>query len=221
MCVFSFGAQLSGNFLNIAFFFKKGCNCFFDFLRFKFKFCKFSFSRFAKTLLKYEFQLILVFFVVAREEKGKNKWQLKFLDLRFFCPKMAVSWRISVFQKMPCWNLYFYSVFWVRAFLAKLSKKGKFWTPTKNKRKIWLITEKLNFWYFCVFSFSCSFLFLCLVICFFVFSFFFLFLFFWVLGSGEVARRATSLGPKPSLFVFFFVFVFVLFFVSKGHLTWP
>ena len=98
-----------------------------------------------------------------------------------FCPKMAVSWRISVFQKMPCWNPYFYSVFWVRAFLAKLSKKGNFGHPPK-KRKFWLITEKLFFWYFCVFplfffylslfSFSCFFLVVCFFsVCFVFFSF--------------------------------------------------
>ena len=35
--------------------------------------------------------------------------------------------------------------------------------------------------------------------------------FFWrVQGSGEVAQRATSIGPKPSLFVLF-CFWFVLF----------
>ena len=32
-----------------------------------------------------------------------------------------------------------------------------------------------------------------------------------VYGSGEVARRATSLGPKPSLFVFFCVLSFLAF----------
>ena len=42
-------------------------------------------------------------------------------------------------------------------------------------------------------------------------------------GSGEVARRATSLGPKPSLFVFFCFLSFVLegrktaFSPNKGH----
>ena len=54
-------------------------------------------------------------------------------------------------------------------------------------------------------------------------------LFFFVSGSGEVARRATSLGPKPSLFVlvslvlFCFLFLlFVFFFVLEGlRLTWP
>ena len=50
--------------------------------------------------------------------------------------------------------------------------------------------------------------------CFFLFCFCFLgfFCLFWrVEGSGEVARRATSLGPEPSLFVFFFVCFFLCF----------
>ena len=64
----------------------------------------------------------------------------------------------------------------------------------------------------CCFGFFCVFFF-----CFLLFLFFFVFLFCWrVLGSGEVAQRATSLGPKPSLFYFFcfyfFGFCFLLFF---------
>ena len=60
----------------------------------------------------------------------------------------------------------------------------------------------------------------CFVVCFFVVFFVFVCfcLFFWR-GSCEVARRATSLGPKPSLFYLFlffplfcFLFCFLLFF---------
>ena len=40
----------------------------------------------------------------------------------------------------------------------------------------------------------------------------FWFVFFCFVGSGEVARRATSLGPKPSLFVLFFFVIWLLFF---------
>ena len=142
----------------------------------------------------------------------------------FFCPKMAVSCRISVFQKMPCWNPYFYSVFWVRAFLAKLSKKGKFWTPTKNKRKIWLITEKLIFWYFCVFY------------CFFFFFCFFLGIFLCLFFGGFTGQVRWPEGPPrlalnpPCLFFCCFLFLFCLFFWEglrvrwggpKGHLAWP
>ena len=55
------------------------------------------------------------------------------MNLGFFGPKMAVSWRICVFQKKVCWNPYFYSVFGVRAFWAKLSKKGNFGHPPKKE----------------------------------------------------------------------------------------
>ena len=41
-------------------------------------------------------------------------------------------------------------------------------------------------------------------VCFGLFWFFFFCFFFVFFGSGEVARRATSLGPKPSLFYFLF-----------------
>ena len=67
------------------------------------------------------------------------------------------------------------------------------------------------------------------------FVFFSLFWFF--LGSGEVAQRATSLGPKPSLifcFVFLCLFVFLFWFLCvfcflfliwfggfKGQVRWP
>ena len=45
-----------------------------------------------------------------------------------------------------------------------------------------------------------------------VFVFFSVFFFSVVFnGSGEVAQRATSLGPKPSLFVLVCVFCFVFF----------
>ena len=43
-----------------------------------------------------------------------------------------------------------FMVFWGACFLGQVVKKGTLWTPTK--RNIWLITEKLFFWYFCVFS---------------------------------------------------------------------
>ena len=46
---------------------------------------------------------------------------------------MAISWRASGFQKMLCSHPYFYSVSWVRAFLAKLSKKGNFGPPQKEE----------------------------------------------------------------------------------------
>ena len=121
------------------------------------------------------------------------------------------------FSKNRPWNPYFYSVFWGARFLGQVVKKGKFWTPTQKRRKFSLITEKLIFGYF-----------LCFLV-FFFFFFFFLFLFFCLFcffflcffggGSGEVARRATSLGPKPSLFVFFVCFLLVFFFFLVHFLS--
>ena len=55
------------------------------------------------------------------------------MNLAFFGPKMAVSWRTTAFQKKRPWNHYFYSVFCVRAFWAKLSKKGNFGHPAKKE----------------------------------------------------------------------------------------
>ena len=79
---------------------------------------------------------------------------------------------------------------------------------------------------FCVSCFCLGFAFFLLLDCFWccscfvlflvIFPFFFHLLFFFmrVEGSGEVAQRATSLGPKPFLFVYFCVFcVFLLSFL--------
>ena len=54
------------------------------------------------------------------------------MNFGFFGPKMAVSWHTSAFQKKGLKPL-FYSVFWVRAFWGKVSKKGKF---EKRPRKM-------------------------------------------------------------------------------------
>ena len=133
---------------------------------------------------------------------------------------MAVSWRITFFKKNRLKPL-FYSVFGGARFLGQAVKKGNFWTPPQKKRIFWLITEKLFLWYFCVFLLFLSFVFL------FVFLFF-VFVFGGFKGSGEMARRATSLGPKPFL-ILLFVFVvfcfcfFCLFFFGgfKGQVRWP
>ena len=156
------------------------------------------------------------------------------MKLSFFGPKMAVSWRICVFQKKVCWNPYFYSVFWVRAFWAKLSKKGKFWTPTQKRRKFSLITEKLIFEYF---------LFFLVFFSYFVFFCFFCLVFFFGVSFGGLKGHVRwpegpphlALNPPYLFFCFCFVFVFLFFFVlffcweglrvrwggPKGHLTWP
>ena len=106
----------------------------------------------------------------------------------------------------------FYSVLGVSVFLGQGVKKE----ILKNhpKRKHLTDNWKVIFWYFCCFLFFFLFFFNIFFCYFFVFVFFVL-----CVGSGEVARRATSLGPKPSLFVFV-VFV-VLFFVFFGNLVFP
>ena len=90
-----------------------------------------------------------------------------------------------------------------------------------------------RFW-FCLFWLCFGFvvgLLLELLLFFYFFVFVFLFCFFCICffgGSGEVAQRATSLGPKPSLcFLFcFFVGLFLfcclfLFGGFKGQVRWP
>ena len=96
------------------------------------------------------------------------------MNLGFFGPKMAVSWRIY-FSKKKVAETLFYGVFWVRDFWAKLSK-GKFWTPTQKRRKFSLITEKLIFEYFLFF----------LVFFFLIFFFFFVVLLFFCVSFWRV-----------------------------------
>ena len=125
---------------------------------------------------------------------------------------MAVSWRITVFQKLVCWDPYFYSVLGVRAFWAKLSKKGNFWTPPK-KRKFWLIIEKLFFWYFCVFYF------LFLLFCFFLVCFFCFFVSCLVCFFGGFKGQVRWPKGPPHLalnhpYLFIYVFVFFVPFLS-------
>ena len=142
-------------------------------------------------------------------------------EFGFFCPKMAVSWRIPFFPpKKIGWNPYFYSVFGVRIFWAKLSKKGNFWTPTQKRRKFWLTTEKLFFCFFFVF-FNFSFLFFWFFCLFFFVSFFvFCFLFCCFLEGLRVRwggpkkqkkkQKKTNKKTKKSLFVIcFFVVPFL------------
>ena len=134
-----------------------------------------------------------------------------------YFPKVAVSWRITAFPKMPCWNPYLYSVFWVCAFWAKLSKKQFLNTPPKRKRKFWLITENLFFGLFVFFLF----------LSFFSFWFFFVFwgvLFFLCFFAGFKGQVRCPEGPphlalNPPYFfcLVFFVFLFFPFFASKRH----
>ena len=174
-------------------------------------------------------------------------------EFGFFGPKMAVSWRITFFQKNRLKPL-FYSVFGCafsgpscqkRQFLDTHPKKNKILTD--NWKALFLVflcfftVSFFLFWFF-VFVFFCFF-FCFLFLCFFFFGgfkgqvrwpegpphlalnppyFLFVFLFFcwfllvfvcfFCLRVRWGGRRATSLGPKPSLFVFFFWFLSFLCF---------
>ena len=101
--------------------------------------------------------------------------------------------------------------FWVRAFSAKLSKKGNFGPPPESK--IGLITEKLIFGYFQFFLL-------------FLFSLFFLFFLLFFFGGFKGQVRWLEGPPHLALNL---AFVAVVFFEGsrvrrggpKGHLTWP
>ena len=138
------------------------------------------------------------------------------MNLGFFCPKMAVSWRITVFQKL-CWNPC-YSVLGARAFWAKLSKRQFLDTPQKRE----ILTDNWKVFFFLVFlcfffTFCFFFVFLFVFFCFFVF-----FGFFFGGFKGQVrwpeGPPHLALNP-PYLFVVFVVFVF--FGGFKGQVTWP
>ena len=143
------------------------------------------------------------------------------------------------FPKKRPWNPYFYSVFWVRAFWAKVSKKGNFEKPPK-KRKNLTDNWKAIFWCFCCFFWggaSFFFFFFVFLFGFVLFVFFFVFLVFFVGGfKGQVRwpKGPPHLALNPPYFFFCFVFCslfcFFCFFLEglrvrwggpKGHLTWP
>ena len=147
------------------------------------------------------------------------------MKLSFFGPKMAVSWRICVFQKKFAETPIFI-VFFGCALFGPSCQKREILDTHPKKKKLFTDNWKAHFWVFLFFLVFFSFF----VFLFFFVLFFFFWCFFWrVEGSCEVARRATSLGPKPSLFVFLFLFLFFCFFFGffvgwggpKGHLTWP
>ena len=123
--------------------------------------------------------------------------------LGFLGPKMAVLCRTTVFQKMGCWNPYFYSVLGVRVFGPSCQKRGNLDPHRKEK---WTDNWKVTFWYSCF--------------CFF-FSFF----------EGLRVRWGGPLGHLTwplTLLISFCLFVFlVCFFVFgffggfKGQVRWP
>ena len=160
-CVF-FLCPIICQFSKNSLFQKKGAKIgFFNFLCFKFKFWNYLLGVCSNTI-KIGVSANFGVFCCCKRRKRPKKKITGISGCGFFCPKMAVSWLKTVFQKMGCWNPYCYSVLGVRAFLAKLSKKGNFEHPPKERKK-WLITES-------------SFL-VCLWLCFCFFSHFFLIIF--------------------------------------------
>ena len=120
----------------------------------------------------------------------------------FFCPKMAVSWRTSVFKKCLTETPSFIVFFLVRACLAKLSKKGNSGHPPKKKK----LTD----------NWKALFLVCLCFLQFFLFCSVFLFISFFFVFEGLRVRWGGPKGhltwPKPSLFLLVcFVFVFFPF----------
>ena len=163
---------------------KKGAKIgLFNFQCFQLIFWKCSFFGLLKHYQNRGFSKFGFFCCWKRRNRQKNdNWNLWILA--FFCPKMAVLWRTSAFQKKSAWNPYFYSVFGMSAFWAKVSKKGNFEKPPKKWKKL-TDNWKAIFWYFCFF-FGGGFFFL-VFFCFFLFSlFFFVFVFFFGGFKGQV-----------------------------------
>ena len=135
-------------------------------------------------------------------------------------------------KKQTCWNPYFYSVFWVRAFWAKLSKTES-WDTHQNKRKNLTDNWKALFWYFL--CFLCYFLFFFSLFCFWVFVFlggfcFFCFCFLFEGFKGQVRwpEGPPHLALNPPYLFFGGVLLFFGVFLEglrirwggpKGHLT--
>ena len=140
-----------------------------------------------------------------------QKWPSR--DAKLFCKKWVAETPI------------FIVFFGCALFLAKLSKREILDTHQKKKK----LTDNWKALFFSVFL--CFFVFfLCFFCyCFSPFSFFFFVLEGLRVRWGEVARRATPLGPKPSLLIFccFFCFLFCCFFLVfcfggfKGQVRWP
>ena len=131
-----FGCPIIGNFLKIAFFEKeKGCkNWVFQILCFKFIFWKFSFLGLLKYYKNRGFSRFLCFcYWKIRKRQKNDNWNFW---IRVSFPKMAVSWRTSVFQKTLLKPLFLYC-FWVHAFWAKVSKNEILDAHQKREKIDW------------------------------------------------------------------------------------
>ena len=156
-----------------------------------------------------------MFFVFEREKKARKKMITGISEFGFFCPKMAVSWRITSFQKKQAETPIFI-VFLGARFLGQGVKKRQFLDTLSKKKKILTDNWKALFLVFlCFFLFlSWFFFFFVFFVLFFVLFFFFVFfvLFFFGGFKGQVRwpKGPPHLALNPP---YFFVFVFLLFFV--------
>ena len=150
-----------------------------------------------------------------RNRQKKDNWNLQILG--FLVQKRPFRDTQLLFKKRP-WNPYFYSVFWVRAFWAKVSKKGNFEKPPKKKENL-TDNWKAIFGVFAVFLLGGSFFFF-FVFVFLVFLFVFCFCVFleglrvrWGGPKGHLTWPLTLLISFFLFFCFFCFFVFVVFVV--------
>ena len=107
--------------------------------------------------------IFCVFCCWKRRKQAKNdNWNLWIL---VFSVQKWPFRDAHLLSKKRAWNPYFHSVFRVRAFWAKLTKKGNFGHP--KKKTIFTDNWKAHFWVFLVFScFFSFFLFLFFLFCF-------------------------------------------------------
>ena len=118
---------------------------------------------------------------------------------------MAVSWRITFFQKKIGWNPYFYSVFGCAFSGPRCQNKAIFGHPVKKKENFDWELRSSFFGIFVFFTFSfLIFLFFCFFCCFFV-------LFCFCLFFGEALMVRWGGRAKPSLFLYCLV-LFLFFF---------
>ena len=174
---------------------------FFKFPCFELPFGKISFLRCQNTIKIWVATFVCVYLCSKTRERAKTMIT-GISGFGFLLSKHGRFVTHICFSKNGLLKPTFYSVLGARAFWVKLSKNV---LDKARNNTIWLITEKLTLiFFFLVFFFL---LFFCVVVFFSggggCFCFF----------GGFKGQRATSLGPKPSLF---FWFAFLFFFWGGG-----
>ena len=106
----------------------------FNFQCFKFKFWNFSCFGLLKHYKNRGFSNCWGFLLLKEKKTGKKNDNWNLWILVFLVQKWPFRDAHLLFKKRA-WNPYFYSVFWVRAFWAKVSKKGNFQKPPRKMEK--------------------------------------------------------------------------------------